>query len=84
VRKAQGEVFCYECFLADQRLQEFHPYFRQKLAHWLTTLGIGLMRERQIQDARPHIWRSLQQQLHWRTAIALLLSFSPPALASRF
>jgi glycosyltransferase involved in cell wall biosynthesis len=84
VRKARGEVFCYERFLEDERLQEFHPYFRQKLAHWLTTLGIGLMREQQAQDARPHIWRSLQHQLHWRTAIAFILSFSPATLASRF
>jgi glycosyltransferase involved in cell wall biosynthesis len=84
IRRASAEVFCYQRFLEDPRLQEFHPYFRQKLAHWQTTLGIGLMRDRQIQQARPHIWRSLQQQPHWRTAIALLLSYSPPALASRF
>jgi glycosyltransferase involved in cell wall biosynthesis len=84
IRRANAEVFCYQRFLEDPRLQEFHPYFRQKLAHWQTTLGIGLMRDRQIKAARPHIWRSLQQQIHWRTAIALLLSFSPPALASRF
>jgi glycosyltransferase involved in cell wall biosynthesis len=84
IRRASAEVFCYQRFLEDRRLQEFHPYFRQKLAHWQTTLGIGLMRDRQIKAARPYIWQSLQQQIHWRTAIALLLSFSPPALASRF
>jgi glycosyltransferase involved in cell wall biosynthesis len=84
ISRSSAEVFCYESYLADQRLQEFHPYFRQKLAHWLTTLSIGLMRNQQVRAARPHLWRSLQQQFHWRTAIALLLSLSPPAVASRF
>jgi glycosyltransferase involved in cell wall biosynthesis len=84
VRKAKAEVFCYQRFLEDERLREFHPFFRQKLAHWMTTLGIGLIRAKQIEDARPYIWRSLIQHFHLRTAIALLLTFSPPSLARRF
>jgi hypothetical protein len=83
IRKARAEVFCYQRFLEDDRLREFHPFFQTKLAFWMTTLGIGLMRANQLQDARGYIWRSLTQRFHPRTAIALILSFAPPAVACR-
>jgi glycosyltransferase involved in cell wall biosynthesis len=83
IRKARAEVFCYQRFLEDDRLREFHPFFRSKLAFWMTTLGIGLMRAKQAKDARGYIWRSLTQRFHPRTAIALILSFAPPAVACR-
>jgi glycosyltransferase involved in cell wall biosynthesis len=83
IRKARAEVFCCQRFLEDERLQEFHSYFQQKLAHWITTLGIGLMRDQRVKEARPYFWQSLAHRYHWRTAIALLISYFP-AVARRF
>lgn len=84
IRKAQADMFCYEQFLADERFREFKPYFQQQLAHVRTTLGIGLMRNKQLKAARPYFWRSLKESLQLRTLAGLMLSFTPPAIASKF
>jgi glycosyltransferase involved in cell wall biosynthesis len=84
IRKAQADMFCYEQFIADERLKDFKPYFQQQLAHVNTTLGIGLMRNQQLEAARPYFWRSLKESLKLRTLAGLMLSFTPPAIASRF
>jgi glycosyltransferase involved in cell wall biosynthesis len=84
INQAKAEVFCYQRFLEDDRLKPFHPLFQKKLAHWMTTLGIGLMRSQKNNDARPYIWQSLTQRFNFRTAVALLLSYSPSTLARRF
>ncbi|MBD2342598.1 glycosyltransferase family 2 protein [Anabaena subtropica] len=84
IRKAQADMFCYEQFMADERLQELKPYFQQKLAHISTTLGIGLMRSKELKTARSYFWRSLKQSLKLRTIAGLMLSFTPPTIASRF
>lgn len=85
MRKAHSEIFCYERFMEDEQLQEFKPYFRQKWLHANTTLGIGLLRAEQRREARPYLWRALsQQKFNLRTIAALILSFTPESLASRF
>lgn len=85
IRKAKVEIFCYELFAQDNNLKELKPYFRQKLAHENTTLGIGLMRTGQLAEARSYFWKSLEQQkLNLRTMAALMLSVAPASLASRF
>ncbi|MCF4968176.1 glycosyltransferase family 2 protein [Nostoc sp. CMAA1605] len=84
IRKAQADMFCYEQFMADERLKEFQPYFQQQWAHVSTTLGIGLIRNQQLEAARPYFWRSLKESLKLRTLAGLMLSFTPPAIASKF
>jgi glycosyltransferase involved in cell wall biosynthesis len=84
IRKAKADIFCYEQFMEDEQLQEFKPYFQQQWVHLSTTLGIGLMRIEQLAEARTYFWRSLQENFNLRSIIALLLSFTPPKIASRF
>lgn len=84
IRKGKAQIFCYEKFLVDERLQGFHSCFQQRWAHANTTLGIGLMRNEQVSEARPYLWRSLQAQFDWRTLSAFLLSYTPTSIASRF
>jgi glycosyltransferase involved in cell wall biosynthesis len=84
IRKAEGDLFCYEKFLADETLKHLHPYFRERWAHIKITLGIGLIRAKKLPEARQHLWRSLQQRFSLRGVIGLILSFTNPALASKF
>lgn len=84
IRKANAELFCYERFMEDDRLEELRPHFKQKWVHITTTLGIGLMRTKQLKEARPYLLRALSQNFNLRTMAALMLSFTPPSLASRF
>lgn len=85
IRKAKAEIFCWERFMEDDRLQEFKPYFRQKWAQENISLGIGLMRLGEQAAARPYFFRALKQQkLNWRTMTALMLSYTHPTIASRF
>ncbi|MBD2448996.1 glycosyltransferase family 2 protein [Nostoc sp. FACHB-152] len=82
IRKAQSEIFCYKTFMEDSRLQEFHEYFKAKWLEAHTTLGIGLLRNKQVTDARPYLWQALKKQkLNFRTLVALTLSFTPQPLA---
>ncbi|MCC5637500.1 glycosyltransferase [Nostoc sp. CHAB 5844] len=84
IRKAQSEIFCYKIFMEDSRLQELHEYFKAKWLEAHTTLGIGLLRNKQITAARPYLWQALRKQkLNFRTLIALTLSFTPPPLANQ-
>ena len=85
IRKAKAEIFCYKHFMEDEQLQEFKPYFRQKWLHANTTLGIGLLRAKQVAEARPYLLRVLShQKFNLRTIAALILSFTPQPLAARF
>lgn len=84
IRKAKADMFCYEQFMADERLQELKPYFQQQWAQVSTNLGIGLMRSQELEAARPYFWRSLKKKLHWRTIVALILSFTSPKIATKF
>lgn len=84
IRKARGDLFCYEQFIADERLKDIRPYFQDAHAHVSTTLGVGLMRNEKLSEARSYFWRALQEKFSLRTLAALVLSFTPPSLASRF
>ncbi|MEH2456685.1 glycosyltransferase family 2 protein [Nostoc sp.] len=84
IRKAQSEMFCYQVFMEDIRLQQFRTYFKQKWLEANTTLGIGLLRSEQIAAARPYFWQVLKKQkFNVRTIAALSLSFAPRVLASK-
>ncbi|NMG06418.1 glycosyltransferase family 2 protein [Brasilonema sp. UFV-L1] len=84
IRKAQADLFCYERFIEDEKLQELKPYFQQQWGFVSTTLGIGLMRSQQLKEARHYFWRSLRQKLSLRTLAALFLSFTSPKIAAKF
>lgn len=84
IRKAKADVFCYERFMADERLQEFKPHFQKQWAQVSTNLGIGLMRSQQLKAARPYFRRSLKQKFCLRTMAALILSFTNSRIAARF
>ncbi|AKG23267.1 glycosyltransferase family 2 protein [Calothrix sp. 336/3] len=84
IKKAEADLFCYQQLLKDTNLREFHDFFQQKKNHISTTLGIGLMRAKKPEVARPYFWRSLREKFSLRTLVALILSFFPPSLASRF
>jgi len=84
IRKAKAQLACYERFIEDEQLQEFKPYFQQEWAHANTTLGVGLLRAQQLEEARPYFWRSLRQKVDLRTIAALILSFTPAPIAHRF
>lgn len=58
IRKAKSEMFCYQVFMEDARLQQFKTYFQQKWLEANTTLGIGLLRSEQIAAARPYFWQA--------------------------
>ncbi|WP_375498801.1 glycosyltransferase family 2 protein [uncultured Nostoc sp.] len=84
IRKAKSEMFCYQVFMEDARLQEFKTYFQQKWLEANTTLGIGLLRSEQIAAARPYFWQALnKQKFDVRTLAALSLSFTPRFFADK-
>ncbi|OKH44254.1 glycosyl transferase [Calothrix sp. HK-06] len=84
IRKAKSEIFCYGKFLQDQNLAEFHSFFKRKWLHANTTLGIGLMRSQQVEQARAYLWRALSgQKFNLRTLAVLGISFTPQPLANR-
>ncbi len=78
IRKGNSELFCYQVFMEDMRLQEFHSYFRKKWLEANTTLGIGLLRNQQRTAARPYFWRTLTaEKCNLRAIVALIFSFTP-------
>ncbi|MEH2147770.1 glycosyltransferase family 2 protein [Nostoc sp.] len=84
IRKAKSEIFCYQVFMEDPRLQKFKTHFQQKWLEANTTLGIGLLRSEQIAAARSHFWQVLnKQKFNVRNLAALGLSFTPQFLASK-
>jgi glycosyltransferase involved in cell wall biosynthesis len=84
IRKAKSEIFCYQTFMEDVRLQEFYPYFKQQWLEAHTTLGIGLLRDKKVADARPYFWLALKgQKFNLRTIVALILSFIPWILVNK-
>ncbi|MDZ7961406.1 MAG: glycosyltransferase family 2 protein [Aulosira sp. DedQUE10] len=76
LRKAKSELFCYQVFMEDARLADFKPYFQKKWLEANTTLGIGLIRNKQRDTARYYLWQALKKQkFNLRTLAALTLSF---------
>lgn len=79
-----SRIYCYEKFLADEQLRSLWPYCKRQLAFGNTTMGIGLLRDGQISQARSHLLCALGQSFSLRTAAALTLSFLPPQIIHRF
>ena len=84
IRKAKADLFCYEQFMKDERLEELYPYFQKQWSHVSTTIGIGLMRGENSQEARIRFWNSLNKCFSLRTIAALIVSFIPPKIAAKF
>ena len=63
--------------LNDDRLAEFHPIFRKRLAHAQVTLGIGLLRDRQICEARSHVQQAFRNSISLRSIGSFLLTLIP-------
>ena len=85
LRKAKAGIFCYKTFMEDTRLHEFRAYFKSKWAQENTTMGINLLRARQVAEARPYLLCAFRQQkFSLRTIVALTLSFTPRSLVSQF
>ncbi|MEM8805224.1 MAG: glycosyltransferase family 2 protein [Cyanobacteria bacterium P01_G01_bin.38] len=83
IRKGKAATFCHHCFMNDENLQAYRPYFQQEWAHANTTLGIGFLRLGQAAEARPYLRQALQSQtLNLRTLVALGLSYLPQSLAN--
>ena len=84
IRKGKSEIFCYQVFMEDERLKEFNSHFRKKWLAANTTLGIGLLRDQKILDARRYFWQTLsEQKFNLRTLAALIISFIPPNLTNK-
>jgi len=84
IRKAQNEIFCYQRFMEDERLKKFKSHFKDKWLEAHTTLAIGLMRTKKIAEARPYLWRVInEQKFNLRTIVALIISFIPQPLANK-
>lgn len=83
IRKAKSEMCCYKIFIEDPRIQEFQTYFQKKWLESHTTLGIGLLRNQQVESARSYLWQALKKQkFNLRTIVALTLSFTPKIVAN--
>jgi len=83
IRKGKSEIFCYQIFIEDPRLQQLKTHFQKKWLESHTTLGIGLLRNQQTELARSYLWKALKQQkFNLRTIVALTLSFTPKILAN--
>jgi glycosyltransferase involved in cell wall biosynthesis len=77
IRKGQSDVTCHTAFLNDDRLAEFHPIFQERLAHAQVTLGIGLLRDGKVREARSYIQKSFSNALSLRSTISFLLTLIP-------
>lgn len=84
IRDAQAHIFCYNRFLEDERLAELAPYFKERLAHHRTTIGINLLRTKKAAESRSYLLSALSQHPSLRTLVAVMLSFTPSSLTSRF
>jgi glycosyltransferase involved in cell wall biosynthesis len=84
VQLAKNQIFCYERLMEDERLEELKPYFKQRWAYATTSIGVDLLRAKQPAEARPYFLSALGQYFSLRTLAALLLSFTPRSLSSRF
>lgn len=84
IQDAKAHIFCFERFIEDERLAELKPYFKNRLAFEMASIGINLLRSKKAAEARSYLLSALSQQLSLRTLVAFILSFSPPSLASRF
>ncbi|MBW4664432.1 MAG: glycosyltransferase [Chroococcus sp. CMT-3BRIN-NPC107] len=85
IRKGKAAIFCYKTFSEDPLLQEFKPYFEKELAHYNTTLAIGLLRVGQVTEARPYLFNAIaKQKFNLRTLVALTLSYIPQLIARNF
>ncbi len=85
IRKGRAGLFCYRQFAVAAPTPALQHHFWQEWAHASTTLGIGLLRDRQPETARPYLLSALRQSpFNLRTLMALLLSYLPQSFATWF
>ncbi len=84
IRKAEHVILLNERLMEDERLEELKPFFKKEWAIGMRSLGVNLLRAKKVADARPYLLSSLTQHPNLKTLVALILSFTPHSLASRF
>lgn len=83
IRKGKAGIFCYQQFAKDAPDARIKKHFEREWAHASTTTAIGLIRDRQINAARPYLMQALRQSpFNIRTLVTLILSYIPPAIAT--
>jgi glycosyltransferase involved in cell wall biosynthesis len=82
VQKSQAHVFCFNRFVADDRLQAIGPALVAERAQRLVGAGIELLCDGRPRDARPLLVEGLRSGVR-RAAAPLLLSFLPPDRSRR-
>lgn len=84
IRKAKSELFCYQQFLEDEKMQKFHSHFQKKYLESHTTLAIGLLRIGHIKEARPYIWKVIKaHNFNLRNLVTLILSYIPQSITNQ-
>lgn len=75
IRKAKNQIFCYEQFMKDDRLNAFQSYFQRRLLEASYVLGMSLLQTGQAKAARPHFWNVIKRKkLSAKPLLALLLA----------
>ncbi|MEO0458097.1 MAG: glycosyltransferase family 2 protein [Cyanobacteria bacterium P01_A01_bin.114] len=82
IRNGKAAIFCHRRFMEDEALRDYRSHFQQEWAHANTTVGIGLLRLGQADQARAYFRQALQyHRFNLRTRVALSLSYLPQSLA---
>jgi glycosyltransferase involved in cell wall biosynthesis len=75
IRKAKNQIFCYEQFMKDDRLNNFKPYFQRRLLEASYVLGLSLLQTGQGKAARSHFWNVIKRKkLSAKPLLALLIA----------
>jgi glycosyltransferase involved in cell wall biosynthesis len=75
-------MFCYDQFLADDRLRQLRRRFQVQGADHRASLATALMRAHCVRDARPLLRKAVQQHPTPRALVALLVSLLPSRFAT--
>jgi len=81
VRLNMGFIEIYSAMLEDQRVGEFHPLFRRRMAVHYTETAIALLRQGDREKARSMTASSLQLQSSLKARLTYLASFVPGLLS---
>jgi hypothetical protein len=76
-RYLQAKLFCYDVFLADQRIRSIHPEFRRERASVQTSTGIALLAGGRRREALAYLSAGFLRRPEARGLIALAFSLTP-------
>jgi glycosyltransferase involved in cell wall biosynthesis len=75
-------VYCYDRFLADDRLSRLRRRFEVQGADHRVSLATALLRADRARSARPHLWKAARHHATPRGLAALLVSLFPSRVAA--